>query len=136
MIKVVLDTNVYISAIVIGGKPEKIIDLAREGEIDIYISKPILSEIERILSQKFKWSKDEVQEALLELTSITKLTNPKVTLSAIDDDPDNRILECAVQERVDFLVSGDTKHLQPLKEYEGITILSPAGFLDEIEIDR
>lgn len=134
MIKVVLDTNVYISAILTGGKPEKIIDIAREGLIEVFISKSILFEIERILDQKFGWSREEIQEVLLELTTITRLTNPKVTLTVVDDEPDNRILECAVQERVDFLVSGDTKHLQPLKRYEGITILSPAAFLDEIEI--
>ena len=71
----------------------------------------------------------------LELVAITRLTNPEITLSVVEGEPDNRILECAIQARVDFLVSGDTKHLQPLKEYEGITILGPAAFLDEIEID-
>lgn len=68
MIKVVLDTNVYISAIAIGGKPEEIIDLAREGLVEVYISKPILREIERILETKFKWSKDEIGEAIWSLS--------------------------------------------------------------------
>jgi len=47
----------------------------------------------------------------------------------LDTDADNRILECAVQEKVDYLVTGDAKHLQPLKEYKGIKVLSPADFL-------
>jgi|SRR3989304_4050210 len=98
MLKVVLDTNVYISAILVGGKPEV-----------------------------------RVQQALLDIKSITKFTNPKLKVSDIKEhDPDNRILECALKEKVDYLVSGDTKHLQPLKEYWSVKILSPADFLETL----
>jgi len=130
MMRIVLDTDIYISAILVGGKPEQIIDLAREGEIEIYISKPILIEIERILKEKIGHTDEQVQHELLDIESITKFTSPKITLAVVEDDPDNRILECAVQEKVDYLVSGDTKHLQPLKAYKGIKIVSPAQFLN------
>jgi len=132
MLRVVLDTNIYISAILVGGKPEQIIDLAREGEIEVCISMPILIEIERILKEKIGHTDEQVQHELLDIKSITKFTNPKITLAVVEDDPDNRILECAVQEKVDYLISGDTKHLQPLKEYEGIKIVSPAQFLSTL----
>lgn len=132
MIKVVLDTNIYISAILVGGKPEQIIDLVREGEIEIYISKPILIEIERILREKIGHTDEQAQHELLDIKSITKFTSLKVTIDVVDDDSDNRILECAAQEKVDYLISGDTRHLQPLKEYKGIKIVSPADFLKEL----
>lgn len=130
MLRIVLDTNIYISAILVGGKPEQIIDLARDGKIEIYISKPILIEIERILKEKIGHTDEQVQHELLDIKSITRFTSPNITLAVIEDDPDNRILECATQEKVDYLVTGDTKHLQPLKEYKGIKIVSPAEFLD------
>jgi putative PIN family toxin of toxin-antitoxin system len=133
MVRVVLDTNIYISAILVGGKPEQIIDLAREGEIEVYISKPILTEIERILKEKIGHTDKQTQIELLDIKSIAKFTSVKIRkIKAIKDEPDNRILECAVQEKTDYLISGDTKHLQPLKEYRGIKIVSPAEFLNEV----
>lgn len=116
----VIDTNVYISAILVGGNPEKIIDLAREGEIEVYISKPILIEIERILNEKIGHTEEQAQYELMDIESIARFSIPKITVTVAKDEPDNRILECAVQEKVDYLISGDTKHLQPLKEYEKV----------------
>jgi len=130
MLRVVLDTNVYLSAILFGGRPEEIVDLAREGEIEVFISTPILDEIERILKEKFHQPEMRIQQIILDVKSITTFTSPKITISEIKDfDADNRILECSVQEKVDYLVTGDAKHLQPLKEYKGIKVLSPADFL-------
>ena len=106
------------------------VDLAREGEIEVFISTPILDEIERILKEKFHQPEMRIQQIILDVKSITTFTSPKITISEIKDfDADNRILECAVQEKVDYLVTGDAKHLQPLKEYKGIKVLSPADFL-------
>ncbi len=130
MLRVVIDTNVYLSAILFGGKPEEIIDLAREGEIEVFISKPILVEIERILKEKFNQPETRIQQIILDVKSITTFTNPKITINEIKEfEADNRILECAVQGKVDYLITGDAKHLQPLKEYKGIKVLSPADFL-------
>lgn len=133
MLKVVLDTNIYISAILVGGKPEKIIDLAREGVIEVFISKLILTEIERILKEKLRHTDEQVQFELLDIKSITKFISPKVKVAVVQgDEADNRILECAIHEKVDYLISGDTKHLQPLKQYKGVNILSPAEFLEKL----
>lgn len=69
-------------------------------------------------------------KVVLDVKSITTFTNPNLTINVIKDfDADNCILECAVQESVDYLVTGDAKHLQPLGEYQGIKIVSPADFL-------
>jgi predicted nucleic acid-binding protein len=69
-----------------------------------------------------------------DIRAITTLITPVFTLSVIkEDEPDNRVLECAVEGQASYIVSGDEHHLQPLKEHEGITILSPAQFLELFE---
>jgi len=66
--------------------------------------------------------------------SSTTLITPAVTLSVItEDEPDNRVLECAAEGQADYIISGDEHHLQPLREYEGIPILSPTQFLELFE---
>ncbi len=130
MVKVVIDTNILVSATVFGGVPDKILDLAREGEFELLISPSIIEEFARILKEKFDFTPEKVVEALLEIRTISTLINPKHKLNVIEEDePDNRILECAMEGEADYLVTGDTKHLQPLKEYQGIKILSPINFL-------
>ena len=130
MIRVVADTNVYLSAILFGGKPEQIRKLAREGKIELLVSEIILAEIAGVLKRKFNWSDWQVSEAINDIKDITTLMTPAVTLSVVkEDEPDNRVLECAVEGGAQYIVSGDERHLQPLKEYRGIKILSPAKFL-------
>jgi putative PIN family toxin of toxin-antitoxin system len=134
MIKAVADTNVYISAILFGGKSEKIRKLAREGKAEILISEFILAEIAGVLKRKFNWLDWQISEVIKDTMAITTLITPAVTLSVIkEDEPDNRVLECAVEGQASYIVSGDEHHLQPLKEYEGITILSPMQFLKLFE---
>lgn len=130
MIKVVADTNVYISAILFGGKPEEIRKLAREGKVELLISETILAEIAGILKRKFNWFDWQISEVIKDIKSITTLITPILTLSVIkEDEPDNRVLECAIEGNAEYIISGDVHHLQPLKEYRGIKILSPAQFL-------
>ncbi len=131
MIKVVADTNVYISAILFGGKPEEIRKLARESKIEIFTSEIILTEIAGVLKRKFSWSDWQISEVIKDIRSITTLITPTSTLSVIkEDEPDNRVLECATEAKAQYIISGDEHHLQPLKEYQGIKILSPAQFLE------
>jgi len=135
MIKAVADTNVYISAILFGGKSEEIRKLAREGEVELLISEPILAEIADVLKRKFNWFDWQISEVIRDIRSITTLITPAFTLSIIkEDEPDNRVLECAAEGKASYIVSGDEHHLQPLKEYEGIKILSPAQFLGLVKL--
>ena len=129
MIKVAADTNVYISAILFGGKPEEITRLAREGKVELLISEAILAEIAGVLKRKFNWSDWQISEVIKDIRAITTLITPTVTLSVIkEDEPDNRVLECATEGKAQYVISGDEHHLQPLKEYQGIKIVSPAQF--------
>jgi len=129
--KVVIDTNVFISGLNFPGNPKEILKLFRTGEIQVYISSFILKEITKILSGKFKWSKREMAEAVTLIKRKAYLVKPERRLSVVKKkDNDNRILECAVDADVQFIISGDKKHLLSLKEFEGIKIVSPAEFLN------
>ncbi len=90
----------------------------------------ILSEIERILRERFEWSEQNIHRVLNRIKRQTILVHPKakVTIIKLKDD-DNRILECAIEGRAQYIISGDKKHLLPLKEYQMTKILSPAEFL-------
>lgn len=95
---VVLDANVYISALHFGGKPKRILDKANAGDVQIAISQPILDEIVRVLRDKFAWEPDEILEAQALIASLSKRVTPSEVLDAVPSDPDdNRILECAVE---------------------------------------
>ena len=130
MLKVVADTNIYISAILFEGKPEKIRKLVREKKIKLLISEVILAEIAGILKRKFNWADWQISQTIGSIKAITTLVTPKQTLKAIrKHDSDNRILECAVEGKAQYIISGDKHHLLPLKKYQGIKILLPAEFL-------
>ena len=130
MIKVVADTNVYISAILFGGNPEEVLTLARRGEIRLFISPDIFAEVTRVLRKRFQWNNAQIVSLEQALRGLTELVIPKERVAWIDaDEADNRILECAIEAGADVIVSGDARHLLPLKEFRGIKILSPAAFI-------
>lgn len=130
--KVCLDTNVFISAALFGGKCDDIIELVLQKKAENVISFHIISEIAKVLDRKFKRTEREIKDVLTPIVSISKMVKTTNKLKVLPYGPDNRVLECAVAGKVDYLVTGDKKHLLKLKEYEGIKILSPAQFLKEI----
>jgi len=133
-IKVVLDTNVYISAILFGGKPETLISLAREKAIDIFISDLILNELIRIFKTKFGWNNDQIKILIEALYRITHFVIPTEKINVITvHQSDNCILECAIEANVNYIISGDKHHILPLKNYRGIKILSVSQFLNEFK---
>lgn len=128
--KVVVDTNVFVSALNFRGKPREVLDLIRKGEIELYISPFILGEMEKVLEEDFNWDKEQIRNAAERIRNKAIEVHPKVNLSAIKEkEADNRILECAVEGRVQYIVSGDKRHLLPLEQFEGVKILPPADFL-------
>lgn len=127
--KIVIDTNIYISAIFWGGKPREIIELGRSGYICIFCSSEIKKEIDEKLRLKFKLDAEETLHILLDFSTFTTPVKITKRIKAIYDDPDDdKFIECAVACGADYIVSGD-KHLLRMKEYEGIKIMSAAGFL-------
>lgn len=134
-LKVVLDTNICISAILFGGNPERIRKLSKEKKLEILISEAIIAEVAEVLRKKFNWKSWQISQIIDEIRETVTLIIPDQTLSMTKkDEDDNRILECAVEGKVQYIVSGDKQHLLPLKEYQGVKILSPAEFLIEMDL--
>lgn len=128
--RVVLDTNIYISAILFGGRPGEVFLLAKEDEIDLFVSPAIIAEVAGKLTDKFHWPPAHVKMVVQEIGETATVIRPRKHLRVITgDDADNRILECAAKARAAFIISGDRRHLLPLKEYEGIEILNAAQLL-------
>jgi len=129
--KVVFDTNVFISAVLFGGNPETVFDLAkREKSVTLFISEGIIQETARILKIKFDISDWHINRVLNNIRNNSTLVIPTISVSKITThNEDNRILECALTAQADYLISGDKKHILSLKKFRGITILSPAEFL-------
>jgi putative PIN family toxin of toxin-antitoxin system len=131
VIRVVVDTNIYVSAIVFGGTCEAVLALARAGIVDLWISGAIRRELRVVLADTFGWTESRVREALAEIDSLTTLVKSNVRCSGIlVHDDDHRILECAIAAQAEFLVTGDKKHFHPLKTFQDIRIVSPRQFLD------
>lgn len=128
--RVVLDTNVYISATLFGGNCEEIIRLAEQGAFEIVISREIISEIEDVLKDKFKWSRQQISETISFIKAIATLVKPHMTIDAVKNDPsDNKVIECAVSSQAAYIVTGDRKHLLSIRKYKGIRIIDAAAFL-------
>ena len=102
--------------------------LVASGEVANFTSRHIVNETRRILVDKFFWTREEVEAAEVWLKTFSKSVNPKNRISVIDDDPDNRILECGEEGQADFIISGD-HHLTDLKNYQGIKIVAPSTFI-------
>ena len=133
MIRIVADTNVYVSAIVFGGTCEAILALARAGVVDLAISPPILRELRSVLRDTFAWPDTRVREAIAEIAGLTSLVRPTIRVSGIvPHAPDHRLLECAVAALAAFFVTGNTKHFHSLKIFRGVQIVTPRQFLDLI----
>ncbi|MBI4467932.1 MAG: putative toxin-antitoxin system toxin component, PIN family [Acidobacteria bacterium] len=128
---VVDDTNVYVSALTFGGVADEVLILGRRGTISLFISPPILEEIEGDLTKtKFRWSAPEIRAAISSIQQYVCLVRPREVVAHLNgNDPDNRVLECAVEAGALFRVTGD-HHLRNLRTFRGITIVNPREFLD------
>ncbi len=128
--KVVIDTNIVVSAFGWHGNPEEIVLLVTRGRIINFTSIEMFDELRRVVSYpKLKFSKALQAEIIETIFGVSSLVRISETLNVIDDDPeDNKILECAVSANVDFIISGD-KHLLNLKSFRGIEILTPQDFI-------
>lgn len=134
MIKIVCDTNILISAYVFpGGTTDEILNLARLGDITLYLSPDIISEFKSVLVRKFKYSPEEAGVFIGRVLAISTLVYPSERLGIVERvDADNRILECAVASGADYLITGDKRDLLPLKSIGSCKIIKPREFLQKI----
>ncbi len=125
LLRIVFDTNVYISAALFGRRAETVLQLASGGKLILLISAPILSEIEEKLRDKFEWPESQIAIFLDTIGEITEMVHPQITLDVVPDDPDdNRIVECAVAGQADLIITFD-KDLLRMKSYQMIGMITP-----------
>jgi putative PIN family toxin of toxin-antitoxin system len=130
-IRVVIDTNVLVSALLFGGTPGKLVDLWKERRIQPFLSKEMIDEFIRVLAYpKFQLSEKEIDYLLYaEVLPYFEVTSSLPGPVIIEDDPqDDMFLGCAGETGAPFIISGD-RHLLSLKSYKNIAILTPAQFL-------
>ena len=127
--KVVFDTNVYVSAFLVpGGKGEHAFLLARRGRCQLIASVPILTETANILRSKFHQPDGDVRAALKLIGRAATIVRATGRINVLTDEPDNRVLECAVSAATDAIVTGD-RRLLDRKRSRGIAIVRLADFL-------
>lgn len=132
MKKIVIDTNVYISSLIFGGIPLEVV-IWCQNHASIFISLDIINEIKKVLEYKFKFAEDEIGEIIEVIVSSAKIVFPKEKVNLFYAEGDNRIIECAIEAKSEFIISGDQKHLIKLKNYKGIEILPPKEFLEKFK---
>jgi putative PIN family toxin of toxin-antitoxin system len=128
--RVVFDTNIFISAFEFGGVPRAALLLASAGWFELCSSGALLAELERVLRDRFEYSEEMLGEIGIRLHGLCMVVEPTEEIAACGDSEDNRVLECAVAGNAEAIVSGDRALLR-LDPFRGIRILSPARFLDE-----
>ena len=134
--RAVADSNVYISALNFGGTAEEVVALGRARTLQLFISPSILTEIEGVLLRKFQWSGARTRQAIAAIQEFARVVYPQETVQLItQDEPDNRILECAIEAKAEVVITGD-EHLRQLKTFRGIPILSPGEFLEAYGMRR
>jgi putative PIN family toxin of toxin-antitoxin system len=132
-VRVAADTNILVSALLFGGTSEQVFLAGLRGEIQLLSSPSLLKEFEKVLKEKFKLNIHLVREIIEEVMDVAEIVEVSSHIKAISyPDEDNRVLECAIDGKADFIVTGDTRHILPLKEYGGIKILSPSEFLKHL----
>jgi predicted nucleic acid-binding protein len=112
-----------------------VIEEAVDRNVDLVLLEPTLIEFSRILVEKLGFDTRRLEEALALLNDVAAgfQASPDQTPESLTGDPDDDlILECAVTAGVEILVSGDRKHLLPVRERGGVRILTPQAFLAEL----
>jgi putative PIN family toxin of toxin-antitoxin system len=132
-VKVLLDTNILISAIGFGGKPRQILQLVLEKKIKAVTSPILLAEFHEIINKKFPNLAPHLQLIETKIKSIFLVVYPKVSINIVRDKDDNRVLEAAVQGKCQYIITGD-KDLLELKIYQEIKIVTSEIFLKQLEI--
>ena len=128
MIRVTLDSNIYVSALQFGGIGVRLVGMARLVAIRMDTSEAILAETMGVLRDKFGWDGYRLHFARLELRKFAYVVVPTQTLDVTGDPDDNRILECALAAGSDCIVTYDNDLLR-LGKYAGIEIVTAADFL-------
>lgn len=132
--RIVIDTNVLISATFWTGKPKQLLNKVRHKEITFLTSEILLNELMDVLMRKdkpFKLSAEEAESVVTEMRSIAEIVHPHSQVTVCQDERDNRVLECAIDGGAEYVISGDL-HLLELKSFKQVKIITISDFLINI----
>jgi putative PIN family toxin of toxin-antitoxin system len=134
-VKVVADTNVIVSALFWRGNASKIIDLVEKGKIKLFTSVALLDELKKVLGyERFGLGEKTVDDNVKYILTISEISSPKRRLKIIREDPaDDKVLECALEGKVRYIVSGDM-HLLRLRKFRGIRIIRAKELLNILNV--
>jgi putative PIN family toxin of toxin-antitoxin system len=137
MFRIVLDTNVLVSAIISKGKPRKLLQMGIDGKYQILASMEILDELSEVLQRpKFKMTGKDIIRIVSALMETAKIVKVSSNLKIISNDPDdNIIINTAYDGNADYIVSGD-KDVRNLKNFHSIRIISVDEMLKILKIDK
>ncbi len=130
--RVVLDSNIYISALLFGGKPLRAVQLAEQGAFILLTSPPIQSEVESTLTAKFGYSRAMIRKSCHRVWRCAEQIEPIMHVDICRDEDDNRILECAIAGGASYIVTGD-RDLLDLPSVSQYIILKVDAFLKVME---
>lgn len=133
--RIVIDTNVLISGIIFGGKPSKIIELLFGKKISVFASPEMVDEYKRIYGELGERYAKRTHNELNEIINSMNILPSHSHIEACRDPDDNKFIECAVDNKCIYIVSGD-KDLLVLEQYEDIGILTVSEFLEQYEKKR
>lgn len=129
--RVVFDSNILVAAALFpGGRADAAVTKILDGVDNLLISRPIIREVLSVLATKFSRDKEELSRVAVVLGEMGEMVEPLHRLSVFRDEPDNRILECAVEGKADAIVTGD-KAMLAVRQYEGIRLITLAEYLDK-----
>ena len=132
MIRVVIDTNVVVSAnLVEEGLPASILDLAANGIILQVVSNAVLDEYEEVLRRpRLKLDPSVIENALAVIRATSVMVKPRRVLNKSPDESDNRFYECAEAGKANFLITGNTRHFP--QSHKGTQVVTPREFIESV----
>ena len=129
--KIVLDTNVFISGVFFGGPPYQILDAWRNGKVDIILSEEIFEEYQRVAKELSRQFKEVDISMFLDLITVNAIwvEAPQLPINISDDPDDDKFLSCALASKTKIIISGD-KHLLVVSGYRKIEVVKPGAFVE------
>lgn len=134
MLRAVFDTNTLVSGILHSGKVKTLVDMVVEGKIQLIASEEIIGEFSRVIKRpKFKLSEEQQKIFVRFVSNLATVVETRSDFKIVKDDPaDNIILNCALDGKADYIVSGDDDLLN-LKNFRGIKIITTKEMIEVLE---
>lgn len=127
--RVVLDTNIIVSALLFGGNSKKIIENLSKRKFKAYTSPRLIYELIDVLIKKFKFNKEKIMLLEAEIIKLFTIVYPTKAVKIVRDEKDDMVLEVALESKSNIVVTGD-KDLLVLEKFKNTIILTPKMFLE------